>query len=95
MGEEGAAFIKTRFGSTLSAEEVQAFCKMRLASDKMPKYVFLSMPFLAVTPARYGEILISNPGAATQRAFERFSFRVRQSPAVGPVRYDCARSQEM
>lgn len=39
FGEEGIAFIKCRPGSTVSADDIQAFCKTRLANYKVPRYV--------------------------------------------------------
>lgn len=39
FGEEGVAFIKCRPGSTVSADDIQAFCKTHLANYKVPRYV--------------------------------------------------------
>jgi fatty-acyl-CoA synthase len=38
-GEEVAAFVKPRSGSTLSAEAVRGFCEGRIAHYKIPRYV--------------------------------------------------------
>lgn len=38
-GEEVAAWIKPQPGANLSAEEIQAFCKGKIASFKIPRYI--------------------------------------------------------
>ena len=38
-GEEIIAFIKTEKGKNLTEEEVKKFCKRRLATIKIPKYI--------------------------------------------------------
>jgi fatty-acyl-CoA synthase len=38
-GEEVAAWIKLQAGANLSAEEIQAFCKGKIASFKIPRYI--------------------------------------------------------
>ena len=39
MGEEAAAFIQTREGHTLSAAEVEAYCRANISRHKLPKYI--------------------------------------------------------
>ncbi|UUX94369.1 AMP-binding protein [Aquabacterium sp. J223] len=38
MGEEAAAFIQARPGETVTAEELEAYCRAHIARHKLPKY---------------------------------------------------------
>ncbi|MCL2025507.1 MAG: AMP-binding protein [Leptospirales bacterium] len=44
-GEEIMAFIKTKPGETVTEEELKAFCKNRIASHKVPKYMVFTEEF--------------------------------------------------
>ena len=44
-GEEIMAFIKIKAGKTLTEEEIKAFCKPRMATHKVPKYVVFTEEF--------------------------------------------------
>ncbi|MFI3258716.1 MAG: AMP-binding protein [Rikenellaceae bacterium] len=44
-GEQVAAFITVKEGQTLSAAEVEAFCKGKIAHYKIPKYIFFIEEF--------------------------------------------------
>jgi fatty-acyl-CoA synthase len=66
-GEEVAAWVKLQDGANLSAEEIQAFCKGKIASFKVPRYIKIVNEFpMTVTGKiqkfRMKEILIQELG---------------------------------
>ncbi len=45
LGEEGIAFVKCRPETSLSTDDIQAFCKAQMANYKVPKYVIFVEDF--------------------------------------------------
>jgi fatty-acyl-CoA synthase len=44
-GEEVAAFIRTRNGASVSAEEIRNFCKDQISFHKIPRYIYFVEEF--------------------------------------------------
>src|SRR5258708_12369439 len=60
-GEELCAWIRTRAGETLAAEEVRAFCHGQIPHNKIPRYIEFVDEFPITVPRKIHKFVIRDP----------------------------------
>jgi fatty-acyl-CoA synthase len=63
-GEEAAAFVQLRDGSSIEADEIQDYCRGKIARYKIPKYIFFINSFPLTASGKIQKFKLRDEAAA-------------------------------